>query len=156
MTKSNSELSNSRFYMWRAVIAMVHADGVVTPHEMSFVQNSLKDLKLSDAQMDIISQDLQTPQDSYEMYSHITNQKDKEDYFALARAVSWCDGDLDKQEKLIIQNLEKSHMNEESMNMLTRSRQSMEEVELNQDQWALKTEAGRSNIFSFFSRFATA
>ena len=148
--------------MWRAVVAMVHADGVVTPHEMAFVQCGIKNLALSSEQMDIISGDLKTPQDSYEMYSQITHAKDKLDYFSLARAVSWCDGDLDRQEKLIIENLEKIHMNESEMAMLEKSREVTHEIELCQDQWRMQnpqmknSQHSRNGIFDFFSKFASA
>lgn len=146
-------ISDSRMFMWRAVIAMVHADGVVTPHELAFVQDSIKDIGMSPEQLKIISHDLQTPQDSYEMFSQIQSPLDKKDYFALARAVSWCDGDLDKQEQLILKNLEKMHINEEEMKLLDQSRQAMHEVELYDNQWNLKTKEGQKTMFGFFSRF---
>jgi len=154
MDNQSTGISESRMCMWRAVIAMVHADGVVTPHEMAFVQDSIRNIDLSDSQIQIIADDLQTPQDSYEMFSRIDNPLDKKDYFSLARAVSWCDGDLDKQEELIIKNLEKLHMNDEEMKMLNQSRQAMQEVELCDNQWNFKTEEGRKTMFGFFSRFA--
>ena len=92
-------VTNSRFYMWRAVVAMVHADGVVTPHEVTFVNDYIYDIDLSKEQLAVIGQDLQTPQDVYGMFSRITDKQDKKDFFALARALSWCDGDYDGQEK---------------------------------------------------------
>jgi hypothetical protein len=121
---------------------------------MAFVQDSIRDIGLSEGQLQVIGHDLQTPQDSYEMFSKIDNPNDKKDYFSLARAVSWCDGDLDKQEQLIIKNLEKVHMNEEEIQMLNQSRQAMNEVDLCEKQWSMKTEEGRKTMFGFFSRFS--
>lgn len=144
--------------MWRAVIAMVHADGVVTPHETAFIQDSIKDARLSKGQMKVLSEDLQTPQDSYLMFSKIVNPEDKKDYFSLARAIGWSDGDLDKQEKLILKNLEKIHMNEEEIAMLGQSRSIIHEIELNKDQWRVSGQEPRKSIFSFLTRdkFKTA
>jgi len=153
---SNKGISESRLYMWRAVIAMVHADGVVTPQEMAFVQESISNIGLSQLQMNTIGHDLKTPQDSYEMFKCIDSQVDKKDYFALARAISWCDGDLDKQEQTILRNLERIHMNEEEMKMLDQSRKQMQEITLEGNQWSMRTEEGRKSMFGFFSRFATA
>jgi len=153
MTNEALGISESRLSMWRAVVCIIHADGVVTPHEMAFIQSAIKDVGLSDTQMKIIGEDLQTPQDAYEMFSQVTSPKDKNDYFALARAVSWCDGDLDKQERLIIKNLEKMHMNEEEMAMLNQSRQQVHEIELCHNQWNTSPDEGRKKIFSVFSKF---
>lgn len=155
MNTQSSGISESRLSMWRAVIAMVHADGVVTPHEMAFVQNGIRNIGLSEAQMQVIGEDLQTPQDSYEMYSQITHPQDKHDYFALARAVSWCDGDLDKQEKLILKNLAKMQMNEDEMALLSKSRQATHEIELCHNQWDASLKTERKGMFGFFSKFAT-
>jgi len=157
MTSHDVGISDSRFHMWRAVISMVHADGVVTPHEMAFVQESIKDINLSPSQLEIIGQDLKIAQDSYEMFTRITNPDDKKDFFSLARAVSWCDGDLDKQEKLILKNLEKIHMNKEEVDMLTQSRDVISEIQLCQNQWNMKGgDNSNSSMFGFFKRFATA
>lgn len=145
----NQSISDSQFYMWRAVIAMVHADGVVTPHETAFIQDAIKDLGLSEGQLGVMSNDLKTPQDSYEMFSRISDVQDKKKYFSLARAIGWSDGDLDKQERLIIKNLEKIHMNEEEMEMLDQSRSVVHEIELNQDQWRVSGVEPRKSIFSF-------
>ncbi len=149
---TNQTVSDSRFYMWRAVIAMVHADGVVTPHETAFIQDSIKDLGLSQKQIEILSDDLQTPQDSYIMFSKITDPEDKEDYFSLARAIGWSDGNFDKQEKLILKNLEKVHINEEEVLMLNKSRSIIHEIELNQDQWRISGVEPRKGIFDFLTK----
>lgn len=144
-------LSESRFYMWRAVVAMVHADGVVTPHEVSFVNDYIHDVGLSKEQLEMIAQDLQTPQDVYDMYAHIDSKDDKTDFFALARALSWCDGDYDDQEQLIIDRLEEIHMDDESRDLLAESREILNEVELCQNQWKFKSERSEK-LLGFLNR----
>lgn len=146
-----NSVSESRFYMWRAVVAMVHADGVVTPHEVAFVNDYICDLDLSKEQMDTVGQDLQTPQDVYEMYANIVEQQDKKDFFALARALSWCDGDYDGQEKMIIEKLEEIHMNDENRDLLMESRDILNEVELCRNQWKFKTPRSE-NLLGFLNR----
>lgn len=144
-------LNDSRFYMWRAVVAMAHADGVVTPHEMAFINDYIKDMSLSAQQLEIIGQDLHTPQDTYEMFAHISDLQDKRDFFALARALSWCDGDYDEQEKHIIDCLEESHIDNENRNLLEESREIINEVELCQNQWKFKTERSE-NLLGFLNK----
>lgn len=143
-------VSESRFYMWRAVVAMVHADGVVTPHELAFVNDYMRDINLSPEQLEEIGQDLQTPQDVYDMFSRVKDREDRKDFFALARALSWCDGDYDGQEKIIIEQLEKIHLSEENVSLLAESRDIFKEVELCGNQWKIKS-TGREGIFGFLN-----
>lgn len=152
MTK---HISESRFYMWRAVVAMVHADGVVTAHELAFINDYIRDNNLSAEQFSIISTDLQTPQDVYGMFAKISSAQDRHDFFALARALSWCDGDFDGQEKHIIEKLERHHMDDENIGLLAQSRDMMNEIELCQNQWTFKTERSKS-LFGFLNAFKSA
>lgn len=148
-------ITQSRFYMWRAVVAMVHADGVVTPHELAFVNDYLADIDLSAKQIEMIGHDFHTPQDVYDMFARITDRQDQRDFFALARALSWCDGDYDGQEKIIIEHLEKLHMNDDIINILEESREIFNEVELNQNQWNAKT-SQTQKLFGFLNKLKTA
>ena len=145
MTK---ELNNSRFHMWRAVVAMAHADGVVTPHELSFINEYLKDIDLSDQQRKIIGQDLREFQDITVVFAQITEHQDQVDFFALARALSWSDGDFDVQEKKIIKHLESQML--ENWDAIEQSRTLCQEVELCGNQWMFKTERSR-NLFGFLN-----
>jgi uncharacterized membrane protein YebE (DUF533 family) len=151
------KVDDSRFTMWRAVITIIHADGVVTPHELSFLNDYLKEMNLTDEQRRIVAEDLKAPQDTVKMFKEITNVQDKRDFFMLARAVSWCDGDLDRQEDLIIRKLEKHHLDEESREWLAESRDMMNEVELSNDQWDARggNDERRGDLFSFFGRLKT-
>ncbi|MCB1529907.1 MAG: TerB family tellurite resistance protein [Rhodospirillales bacterium] len=128
-------LSNSRFYMWRAVVAMAHADGVVTPQEIHFLQDSVKDIEMSEGQIQVLMADLGTPQDIYMMFSQITDPRDKKDFFKFARVLSWSDGDFDAQEKHIVETLEKIHMDESSRLLLRESKMEIQEIPLEADQW---------------------
>lgn len=145
-------VSESRFYMWRAVVAMVHADGVVTPHELAFIQDYINDINLSEGQLGVIAQDLQTPQDVYEMFAHIKDVSDKKDFFTLARALSWCDGDFARQERHIIKCLEASHLDNETRDILSETRDVINEIELDTNQW--HSQSTRSEgVFEFFTKF---
>jgi uncharacterized membrane protein YebE (DUF533 family) len=132
-------------------VAMVHADGVVTPHELSFINDHIREINLSEGQLSVIGEDLQTPQDVYEMFSKIEEKTDKRDFFALARALSWCDGDFANQERHIIKCLEDKHIDSETQELLEESRSLVSEIELNCDQWNFKTDRSR-NLFGFLNK----
>jgi uncharacterized membrane protein YebE (DUF533 family) len=141
--------------MWRAVVAMVHADGVVTPHEIDFVNSHILNLNLSQGQIQVIQDDVKSPQDVHQMFSSITAEKDKRDFFVLARALCWCDGDLDKQEGAILDVLHVKHMKDTEENLLKESSEILNEVELCENQWKFKTKRSR-NLLGFLNNFKTA
>ena len=94
-----TELDESRFAMWRAVIAMIHVDGVVKPHEVNFILESLRDLPLSEQQRTALNEDISNGQDVAEQFSRISRERDREDFFHFARTVSWSDGDFHEIER---------------------------------------------------------
>ncbi len=141
----------SRFNMWRAVVAMIHADGVVTPHELTFIHEYLRDVELSEEQRKIIGRDIHEPQLIHQMFGQILDLQDRKDFFALARALSWCDGDFDEQERSILKHLQASHNMNEYQSLLTGSREMINEVELCEDQWHFKTERSKK-LFGFLNR----
>ena len=132
---TEQQVNESRFHIWRGVVAMAHADGVVTPHEMSFINDYVTDMPFSKNQRDILSDDLRTPKDIHEIFAKIETSQDKKDFFALARALSWCDGDYDAQEKYIIETLEKETQDVENAKLLKQSRDNVSQINLSQDQW---------------------
>ncbi len=95
-------ISESRFNMWRAVTAMIHVDDVVRPHEINFILENMKSLTLSAEQLEILTEDLRTPGNIEEHFSHITALRDKEDFFHLARAIAWSDGEFDDRERQML------------------------------------------------------
>ncbi len=100
-----NSISDSRFHMWRAVTAMVHADSVVEPHEVNFIVENIRKLPFTEAQMAVLLGDLKTPVDMEENFLKITAPRDKEDFFHLAQAIAWSDGDFDAQEQALLNKI---------------------------------------------------
>lgn len=148
-------VSESRFYMWRGVVAIAHADGVVTPHEISFINKFMAETPFSKAQRDIIGEDLRNPKHAHDMFANITSKKDKTDFFSLARALSWCDGDFDEQEKVIIERLERENLIDENKALMKESTDILNEIDLCRDQWNFKT-ARSQKLFGFLGGVKTA
>ena len=146
--------TESRFNMWRSVVAMAHADGVVTSHELSFINDYIKDIEFSKEQLDIIGDDLRNPKDIKTSFDKILEPQDQKDFFALARALSWCDGDYDAQEKSIIDFLEKQNLMNDGMQSLKESRYAYDEIELEGNQWGYKNKGASHNnpVFNFVSK----
>lgn len=138
--------------MWRAVIAMTHADGVVTPHEISFINEHMYNFDLTDDQKNQIAEDLRSAQDIFQMFEEIESDEDRKDFFVLARAISWSDGDFDAQEQKILNQLT---LNDSQKRLLNESRQNIQELELSDNQWVFKTPNGK-NLLSFLQIFQSS
>lgn len=110
-TKQEMPLTTSRFYMWRAVFALAHADGVVTHEEAQFLSRHLARLPLTAEQREILTEDVREPQNPSLMFSRISNQVDRKDFFVHARLLVWCDNDYDAQEQKILGALQREYLN---------------------------------------------
>lgn len=145
-------LSSSRFFMWRAVFALAHADEVVTSQEIAYLTESTKDLMLSPTQREILSQDLKTPQDPSLMFSQITEAKDREEFFILSRVLCWSDGDFDVQEKKVMDALSHLKAKREAEDLLNRTRSMVQEIQLNKNQWE-ESQKEDKPFMDFLNRF---
>lgn len=115
-------LSESRFYMWRAVVAMAHADDVVKPHEVNFILENTQNVIMTEEQRSVLTEDLRRPVPMQRVFDRITNPRDKEDFFHLARALSWSDGDFDETEQALLRQLRGLSLSEEDEETMNSSR----------------------------------
>ncbi len=107
---NTDNVSESRFYMWRAIFAMAHADHVVTEDEREFMQQALSTIPFSPSQRDMLERDIEQAQDTGDMFMKIADQKDRSKFFFYARMLCWSDGDFDEQEQQIMLKLESIHV----------------------------------------------
>ncbi|MCB9983248.1 MAG: TerB family tellurite resistance protein [Rhodospirillales bacterium] len=98
-------VSESRFYMWRAVFALAHIDRVVTDEEQALAGRYLESVPFSEEQKAVLRQDLLEAQDIEEMFEQIADPADQSEFFGFARLMVWCDGDFDQQEEEIFDRL---------------------------------------------------
>jgi hypothetical protein len=99
-------VSDSEFHMWRAVFAFVLVDGVLSLEEQSLLHSYRRQVPFSMAQLEILKNDFKKPQNVQEMYKKITEPEHKKRFCVLARALSWCEGDMDRQEQAILKKLD--------------------------------------------------
>jgi uncharacterized membrane protein YebE (DUF533 family) len=140
-------VDESRFYMWRSIFAMAHADGVVTNEESMFMQDTLNSEDFSQEQRIILERDMQTPQDPLEMFMQVENQEDRSRFFYLARMLCWSDGNFDEQEQEILLRLKSVHVRNVDINEMI----GHVDMELaNEDKDRLKDDMKSKNPFSRF------
>lgn len=103
-------MSESRFYMWRAVFAMAHADNIVTTEEKKYLNGILSTEPFSEEQKKTLRQDMDEPQDIADMFIKIEDQNDRSQFFYHARMLVWSDGDFGEQEQKIMMRLKQTHV----------------------------------------------
>jgi hypothetical protein len=101
----SSPVNDSEFNMWRAVFAFAFVDHSLSLEEQELLQSYLNHVPFSKAQRDILHADFLEPPDVVNMYQKITEIRHRERFCALARALVWCEGDMDRQEEIILKRV---------------------------------------------------
>ncbi len=107
MNNDIQHITESRFYMWRAIFAVAHADGIVTIEETDFLSKCFGKDNFSPGQQQILMRDMGEPQSVMHMFKHILKEEDKLDFFIVAEELSEADGDFSSSEKRSINSLKK-------------------------------------------------
>lgn len=103
-----NNMTDSRFNMWRCLVALVHADHRISPEEKEFFTKRFDKLRLSEEQKSILLNELQNPQKVEDIFNKITDREDKATLIYFARLLFWSDGEFAKQEEKILKHLHAS------------------------------------------------
>lgn len=104
-----NEVNESRFYMWRTLFAVAHADNIVTDEEIAFMAHILEDIQFSEEQTSILKGDIMTPKDVELMFDGVTDSNDRTEFFDFARDLVWVDGDFALEEQSVMVKLLQTH-----------------------------------------------
>jgi hypothetical protein len=99
-------ITDSEFNMWRAVFAFATVDGILSLEEQQLLKSYRHKVNFSMDQLETLHRDMTTPQDVLARYKKITQPEHKKRFCILARALSWCEGDMDRQEQEILKRLD--------------------------------------------------
>lgn len=146
-------ISQSEFYMWRTLFALAHADGIVTQEEIRFMAESLEDNAFSEAQKDVLTDDISNPKKPSDMFSKIEDVKDQARFFKFAQKFVWIDGKYAPEEEQVMTQLISAHMREVDFESL------VEQVDMEWEESASVGDGGgiehrRSFIRKFYDLFA--
>ncbi len=91
--------------MWRAVFAFSFVDNSLSLEEQEMLKSYLNSVPFSTAQRETLKSDFKKPQDVEAMYRKITQPEHRKRFCVLARALVWCEGDMDRQEEQILRRV---------------------------------------------------
>ncbi|MGM0421870.1 MAG: hypothetical protein ACQEQL_02105 [Pseudomonadota bacterium] len=95
-------ISNSRYTMWRAIIALAHADHVVTQEEKDFIMKKLESLPFSTEQRTQLLEDMEESPDIEALLPDITEPVDRSMLVYYGRLLVWSDGEYALQEEKLL------------------------------------------------------
>ncbi len=113
---SGQPVSNSTFYMWRCIIAIAHADGLVQDEERTYIRRIIDNMDhlygLTPEQKATLAADLDSPlsQNIPDLLSHINEPSARADLIYFGGLLARADGVLDPREDDILKKLRVDQM----------------------------------------------
>lgn len=114
MSKSSAQpgimpVSDSFFYMWRCIIVMAHADGVIHEKEREFFEkvfvNMARVYALTPEHLKAFTGDLEKAQNIDTLMSHIKDPECRSLLLYFSQVVAWIDGHLSPDESDLLKKL---------------------------------------------------
>jgi hypothetical protein len=102
---TENAVSTSKLYMLRCVIAMAHADGIVTDAERAYISGIMNRLPLTEEQRRTLEGDLANPQNVEDMLRYINDPVYRGQVVDFARIMAFKDGHLDPSEEILLKKL---------------------------------------------------
>jgi len=103
--EEKNRVSDDQFHMIRCLIAMAHADGVVSKEERIYVEALMQRVSLTPDQKDIIFLDLSTPQNVGDILGNIHDLKFRAQIMYFARIMAYKDGVFHPREEDLLDKL---------------------------------------------------
>ncbi len=111
-------ISDSRFYMWRTLFAIVHTDGIASQEEVRFMAETLEDVPFNAEQRAVLENDIYEPKDITKMFEGVTEAADQAEFFKFAQALVHVDGDYGVKEQEVMLQLQRAHLQKVSIDDL--------------------------------------
>ena len=107
-------MTDSQLNMWRAVIAIAHADGTVQQEEKDYLYKTLANIdrsyNLTDAQRMALANDLKTPQNISTLIPLITDPQHRAMLVHFGEVLAWADNEISVDEEAILKKLHDGQM----------------------------------------------
>jgi len=106
----HEHVEHSRFNMFRCIIAIAHADNVVTPEEREYIEGFFEVVPFSAEQLATLKDDLKRKHDPGQFLKEINNPEYRSQVVYFARLMAYKDGHMDPREEHIIEKLHSTIM----------------------------------------------
>jgi len=150
-----NDVSTGKFYMLRCVIAMAHADGIVTDAERAYISGIINRLNLTADQRKTFDNDLFKAQKIEDLLPHINEPRFRGQVVDFARIMAFKDGHLHPSEKELLDKLHAAAMAGVDMDSLRKTvKETVDKEMLAHDIQVQKNTAYKSNhVIPWFQLF---
>lgn len=100
-----------KYMMLRCLVAMAHADGVMSPDEVGYLTAFINRIPFTLEQRTQLEADIDAPQDINALFAQITNPAVRAQVLYFARVLSMKDGEIHASEAAILDRLQASVTN---------------------------------------------
>ncbi|MEZ0223452.1 MAG: TerB family tellurite resistance protein [Alphaproteobacteria bacterium] len=115
-------LSDSGFHVWRCIVAVAHADGIVQDAELDHLKKIFagmeRDGLLNADQREVLGQDLVSPQNISTLLKKVTSPADRVQLAYAAALMAQASGDLAPGEEDIIRKISAGTLGDAEVNQL--------------------------------------
>lgn len=99
-------LTESRFHMWRVIIALAYGSSVVSPEKQKELRAIFKDVPFNMLQKEQIEVDMAAPRRPDVLLPKVTELRDRRDCIRYVKEIFWQDGLLGGYEQELLKKLE--------------------------------------------------
>lgn len=110
LQQQKKPVGTSQFYMWRCVVAIAHADGMVQAEEREYLNRIFGRMGLTADQRETFRQDIAAPQDIAALLAHINEPEWRGQLIYFAGLLARADGVLAPSEDQLIKKLHAGQM----------------------------------------------
>jgi uncharacterized membrane protein YebE (DUF533 family) len=110
LQQKKQPVSTSQFYMWRCVVALAHADGMVDQGERDYLNRVFGRMGLTADQMAVLQADMAAAQDIAQLLTHINEPEWRGQLVYFAGLLARADGVLAPQEDHLLKKLRADQM----------------------------------------------
>lgn len=115
------EIDDSKFNMWRAIVALVHSDSQIHEKEEHWMLERFERLPFSEDQLKTLKDDMTRSQDVWPFFEKITHPADRAHFVYFARLLFWSDGDFHGQESAILERLNQATLDKVDLEAIMKS-----------------------------------
>ena len=102
---TEKQVSHSRYTMFRCMLAIAHADGILDEAEIGYFEGFMNRVPFSDDQRDQLEKDMVEAQDVFNLFREINDPQYRSQVLYFCRLMAYRDGVLDPSEEAILKKL---------------------------------------------------
>jgi len=145
-------VSTSKFYMLRCLIAIAHQDGVVCDEERAYIHALMNRLPLTSEQEKTLTNDLETPQDIGQLFSYINDPRYRGQVLYFVRIIAYKDGTLSPSEQEILDRLHAMATDGIDIETIRGDAQKAAAIEIGQHEINIDQYRPEGGLFGLFDR----